>query len=586
VSAVLALLAALSLLAPAGVQDPAAPAAGLPQPALKVDPAEGEVGMVMHVNLSVDGEESADCSLIEVPSVPSARLTLVAGPQMSQTMGVINGHVTRSMRTEWDFELVPEQPGRLSVGPFRVNCRGAEIRSRTLSVPVRASPFPPDTVTLEVRSNASELWQGQVFALDVEASLDEAVADQLVQDGLELDLPWLTDCKGLLRLDVPEPQGDITRVRLTGYTDQLRMRVTRRSEGGHSRLQFTRTFLMLAVEPGEVHLPASRFSARLATEVRPTRDPFSLLGGRVNQVVRASTVDARSTGPVLTVRAPPADGRPPAYTNAVGHFKFTGAADPSTLRVGDTCTITLTVTGDGNIDFVKWPEFDVLKEDFRIFGKTPRKLPRTQVLEIQVSPKSERVTQVPELAFAFFDPDSGTYQSLSVGPFALSVQPGGNDGLATLESQTETLSSLETVRETLSLPSSGPPPGWLLALPGALALLAVEVAARRRSWRASHPDLVARRGARRRLDESLAQARDARDLAVAFGKFLSARLGGPPAGMSAEEAAARLADGALSAELREVIGRWEAASFGGAGLDLAAARRQAGQLAARVEAAT
>jgi hypothetical protein len=580
------LLAALSLLVPAGAQDPAAPAAGLPQPALSVQPNEGEVGMVMQVKLAVDGEESADCSLIEVPVVPNARLALVSGPQMSQSMGVINGHVTRSMRTEWLFELVPEQPGRLSVGPFRVNCRGAEIRSRTLSVPVRASPFPLDTVTLDVRSNTSELWQGQVFALDVEASLDDGVSDQVVSDGLELDLPWLTDCKGLMRLEVPEPQGDVARVRLAGYTDSLRMRAVRQTVAGKPRIILTRTFLMLAVDPGEVRLPTSRFSARIATETRPTRDPFSLLGGRTNEVVRASTVDARSNGPVLTVRAPPADGRPAAYTNAVGHFKFTGAADPSSLRVGDTCTITLTLTGDGNIDFVKWPEFDELKEDFRIFGKTPRKLPRTQVLDIQVSPKSERVTQVPELAFAFFDPDSGSYQSVSVGPFALSVQPGGSDGLATLESKTDTLSSLVTVREELPPPSSGPPAGWLFVLPSALVLLGVEMAARRRSWRTSHPGLVARRSARRRLDEALAQARDARDLAVAFGKFLSARLDGPPAGMSAEEAAARLADGALSAELREVIGRWEAASFGGAGLDLAAARRQAAQLAARVEAAT
>jgi hypothetical protein len=138
------------------------------------------------------------------------------------------------------------------------------------------------------------------------------------------------------------------------------------------------------------------------------------------------------------------------------------------------------------------------------------------------------------------------------------------------------------VRETL--PRSSGPPGWLLVLPGALVLLGAEVASRRR--RGARATRTRRRGARRRLDESPRRRATRRNLAVAFGKFLSARLGGPPSGMSAEDAAARLADGALSAELREVIGRWEAASFGGAGLDLAAARRQAGQLAARVEAAT
>jgi len=56
--------------------------------------------------------------------------------------------------------------------------------------------------------------------------------------------------------------------------------------------------------------------------------------------------------------------------------------------------------------------------------------------------------------------------------------------------------------------------------------------------------------------------------------------------MSAEEAGARLPDADLARELRAVVGQWEAASFGGAGLDLAAARRQAAALAARVESAT
>jgi len=579
----LGLLALLSPLARA--QDPA-PEGELPQVAMQLDPPEGEVGMNMQLRLSVAGEASADCQLLELPAVDGARLALLAGPTSSQSTLVVNGRVTRSLRTDWLLELVPERPGRLEVGPFSFNCRGAEIRSRVVPVSVRASTFARDTVTLQVRAADGELWQGQVFAIDVAATLDEKAAEQLVQDGLELDLPWLAEAPGLLRLEAPEPQGDLTRVRVAGYADSLRMRVARDTSGGRPRLVLTRTFLMLAVEPGEVQLPASRFSARLATEVRRLNDPFDWLNGRSSQVVRAATVDARAEGPRLFVRAPPAEGRPAGYTNAVGRFKLTGTASPTALRVGDTCTITLTLTGDGNVDFARWPEFDELKEGFRIFGKSQRKLPRTQVLDIQVSPKSERVTEVPALSFAAFDPASGRYEMHTVGPFPLSVSPGGADGLATLESPSDTLSSLETVREMLPEPASGPPPGWLLAAPGALVLLLSEVAARRRSWRARHPALVARRGARRRLDEALSGAREPRDLAAAFAKYLSARLGGPPAGLSAEEAAVRLSDAELARELCAVVGRWEAATFGGAGLDLGSARTQAEQLADRVEAAT
>jgi hypothetical protein len=273
--------------------------------------------------------------------------------------------------------------------------------------------------------------------------------------------------------------------------------------------------------------------------------------------------------------------------DAVGRFRFTGSADPTTLKVGETCTLLLSVAGDGNIDFLKWPAFGQLEQHFRIFGKTPRKLPRTQVLEIQVSPKDEFVTEVPALEFAFFDPASGRYETQSVGPWPLRVSPGGRDGVSiSLNTPTEALSSLATVRETLPEPSGGPPPAWALVLPGLALLGAVELLVRRRHWRENNPEQVARRAARRRLGEALEHVAGPRDLAVAFGKYLSARLGGPPAGMSAEDAAARLADASLARELREVVARWEAASFGGASLDLAAARAEAARLADRVEAVT
>jgi hypothetical protein len=303
-------------------------------------------------------------------------------------------------------------------------------------------------------------------------------------------------------------------------------------------------------------------------------------------VTRAAAVDARAPSVTLTVRGPPEQGRPHSFTNAVGRFRFSGTAAPTTLAVGDTCTITLSLSGAGNLDFVEWPEFDELAEGFRVFGKNEKKLAGVRVLELSVSPRNDRVTEIPALEFAAFDTEAGAYQVLSAGPFALSVRRGGSEGLATLESPAETLSSLETIRETLPDPGGRHWPPWLALLPGVLALLAVETGLRRAAWRRDNPQRVARRAARRNLDAALARARDAHDVARAFGKYLAARLDGPPAGLSAEEAAARIDDAELAAELRRVVAGWEAAVLGGSTMDLDQARAQAEALAARVEAGT
>jgi len=563
----------------------AAPRAQAPQITVVVDPPKGEVGRLMDVTLSVMGDAAADCQLVEpTPQPTGGRMQLVRGPINQQSQVMVNGRITRSTRTQWLLQLIPEKTGPLVIPPFRLLCSGREVQSRGVTVPISGSGPSSDAAELSVTASTDALWTGQVFTVEVTASLDEQLMErqQIVTNGLELDLPWLDGVPGLLRLDTPPPSGSVATVRLAGRRDALDMRVTRDVQA--HRLVLSRSIDMLATAPGSIELPAARFSVVLA-EVAPSRDVFGALFGE-QTYGRRSVVDARSAGPVLVVKGPPEEGRPSSYTNAVGRFRFTATASPTTLRVGDTCTLTLSLTGEGNLEFIEWPAFDELTHDFRLFGKTERKLPRTRVLEVQVSPKNERVTRVPTLELSAFDPDQGTFERLTVGPFDLTVLPGGADGLASLESPSDTLSSLETIREELPAPARAPLPFWIWMVPGALALLGVEAVVRRRQWRDRHPREIERRGARRRLDERLRSAGDVRDIAQAFGKFLSSRLDGPPAGLTAEEASARVRDPALASELRRVMNGWEASYLGGLSADVAAARAEAERLADSVEAGT
>jgi hypothetical protein len=569
---------------------PALQGASVPNIAVMIDPPSGEVGLVMDVTLSVSGEDSADCELQGIPEVEGGRLRMVQPASHSQSTVIVGGRVTRTLRTEWRFQFVPEQVGTLTIPPFRFDCRGSEASSRPIEIPVQASTLRSDAVDLQLFVSADDLWVGQIFNVDVRASIDEEYADKLVQGGLELDLPWLDGLPGMLRMDqAPPVGGQPIQILLAGRREPLEVRAARDNSGERPRIVFSRSLQMIATQAGEIALPESRFSVTIATEVRRDRDPFGSFfnGGDRMVVTRAATVDARAPGTSLVVRGPPDEGRPRGFTNAVGRFRFSGTAKPTTLDVGDTCTITLSLSGEGNLEFVEWPAFDELAAGFRVFGKEERKSSAVRTLELSVAPRNDRVTEIPALEFAAFDPDQGVYEVLRAGPFTLDVRRGGpNEGLVALEDPTETLNSLETIRESLPAPGGEPWPAWWLVLPGALALLFVETRMRRAAWREQNPHMVARRGARRALDQALAGAKDAHDVASAFAKFLSARLDGPPAGLGAEEAAERISDTALGDELRRTVSAWEAAYLGGAELDVAAARAQAEALASKVEAAT
>ncbi|MGQ0552661.1 MAG: BatD family protein [Planctomycetota bacterium] len=561
-----------------------------PQITVLVDPPSGEVGLLMTVLVSVSGEQGADCALLEAPTLNGGRLQLVQGPSTTISTVSTNGRISRSLRTEWRFHFVAEAAGDVIIPPFRLNCRGEEVLSQPVQVKVTGSGLPPNLVTLELRPSVTELWVGQVFLLDLVATLDDAWTAQVLNGSLELSLPWLDDSPGLMRIETPPPVGaDVREVSVLGRREPFALRAAREIIDGRPRITFRRTISLLATEAGRFTLPESRFSVKLVMETRPDRmgDPFGLFGDR-RIVTRAAVVDGVAPGPELHVLAPPVEGRPRSFTNAVGSFRLAGDASPRTLQVGETCTLTLSLSGEGNLDSVQWPAFDELAAGFRVFGKSERRVGRTRVLEIQISPKNERVTEIPALELGTFDTETQRYDTQVAGPFPLTVRPGGEDGLVTLETAEDALPGLETIREELPPAAGARWSPWLLCAPGGLAWLAALVVRRRAAWRERNATLLVARGALPQLEQRLAAASEVREVSLAFAKFLSARLGGPPAGLGGEEAAAFLAqrDADLAQHLRREVARWEAAWLGGAPLSCDEARQQALALARRVEGAT
>lgn len=577
-------LAVLALLGPEEVE---------PDISVDLTPERPEVGLVMSLVVTVSGAEGADCDLIEVPEVDGARIVFRGTPSTQRYDMSINGRVRSSLTTRWQFEMIPERAGSLVLPPIRFNCRGTELETAVRRLEVAESSLVDGLVTLDVVPSVRELWTGQVLELDVIATVHPDAEKLIPRGGLELILPWVSGVPGLHPRDIPNPNcRSVFPMPVNGGAADVPMCQTREITGGGSRLVLRTRVPMLATEAGLITLPDSRFSVRLVVESRRERDPF--FAGILNRSsvvpTRVLVTDGIARGAIITVNPTPVDGRPASFTNAVGSFSFAGSAQPTSLAVGESCTLKLSLRADDqdatNLDLVEWPAFDELLEDFRLFGKEESKAPGSRVLEFEISPKDARVTQIPMLEFGFFDTRSGAYETRTVGPIALDVEPGGDGGLTELTMPQEVLNDLESIRTELPAARTEGWPAW--GAPGlALLLLAlVELRSRGRAWKQRNPDKVVRRGARGVLDKALKEATGPAMVGAAFSRYLAARLNGPPGGLTANEAAERLTEDDLSAELVATVSRWEAAYLGGATLDLNAVRSEARALADKLEAVT
>jgi len=146
----------------------------------------------------------------------------------------------------------------------------------------------------------------------------------------------------------------------------------------------------------------------------PFSDPFFALpfGGLMEQ----HEIDVKSDPVSLEVKALPA-GAPPTFSGAVGSFSMTAEANPKRVQIGDPITIKAAISGRGNFDRMDAPELS----DERGWHKYPPSsnfkqdddvgISGTKTFELVVSP-NEKLTNVPPLAFSYFDPVKEKYVTL------------------------------------------------------------------------------------------------------------------------------------------------------------------------------
>jgi hypothetical protein len=172
----------------------------------------------------------------------------------------------------------------------------------------------------------------------------------------------------------------------------------------------------------------------LVENQRRSRDPF--FGGAFDGLFGRREV--RPTGvpmePLeLEVRPLPAEGRPAGFAGAVGQFEFDARVQPTELAAGEPVTVTLSLAGRGNLGLVSAPSLGandqlrvydakLITEEVDAAAASGRK-----VYEQVLIPRSASVTSLPAVAFSYFNPESGRYETIQRGPFTLRVSASSNE---------------------------------------------------------------------------------------------------------------------------------------------------------------
>ncbi|MFC1606933.1 BatD family protein [Candidatus Latescibacterota bacterium] len=146
----------------------------------------------------------------------------------------------------------------------------------------------------------------------------------------------------------------------------------------------------------------------------------------------ANRLQRLQTDPLTVMVKPlPQEGKPAGFSGAVGDYKIAASVNETTVKVGDVVTVTVAVSGRGNLDLVN----AIVPPDLSSFKMYDPKVSAMiknsgyivgggKTWEYILMPKFQGNITIEPFSLSFFDPVTKSYQTVSTQPIKLKVSPG------------------------------------------------------------------------------------------------------------------------------------------------------------------
>ena len=379
-------------------------------------------GVPIDIQVIVDGFDRDPEPAIDIPPVEGAIVKFVGiSPNVSSSIQIINGQMTRSERVRfiYRYRVIAERPGHLEIGPFGFEQGAKTARADAVRFDIQAVPTS-DEQRFRLVLPEGPLSVGQRLTVTLEWWLSEAFAQRLAGRRARVPLFDLVDRFTFEDVAMPGTKSMLL-VETAAGTLELPAAVRNATWHGEPYLVVTAQRTMIALKPGEVVIAPSSIITEEAT--RWSTDFF---GNRVPSGVRRMRVadEARA----LVFKSPPADGRPAGFSGAVGKgFSIEVSADRSVVQTGDPIRLTINIRGDAALNTISLPDLAASGLDARDF-KVPEG-PLAGIVEdgvkrfdVVVRVNNDEVTEIPPIAWSWFNPDLSRYETTESRPIAMSVR--------------------------------------------------------------------------------------------------------------------------------------------------------------------
>jgi hypothetical protein len=340
----------------------------------------------------------------ELPSLPNFR---VVSAGTSSSTQYINSQ--RSVSITHNFRLTPMNTGTFVIGRARVRANG--------------KTYSTQPITIEIQKPSGTTENKNAFVETLISRNKAYIGEQLVYTFL---LFHRVDAKNL-NLKLPFDKAWFRKEKLGEPKTYIKVL---------NGLQYHVQELSMALFPlrtGRHEIPSAVIDLDLLYQAqgRSRRDPFGqffndpFFGRRTqaeHKILRSK--------PLSVEILPLPDGAPKEFDNLIGQFYISANLGKNNLEVGDTTTLTVTISGKGNVQDISLKE-PAIKNHFKIYPDKPEfqqtvqnnQITGKKIFKFALVPLEAGKRTIPKILLPYFDSEKSRYRVAETQPISLNIKP-------------------------------------------------------------------------------------------------------------------------------------------------------------------
>lgn len=362
---------------------------------------------------------------------------VIGGPftSTSSSVQIINGSVSRTNTQTFSYHLRAIKEGNFTIPQASVTVDRKRITSEPCEINVVASANGNSSYSGKSTGSTTQTsdTSKEVFLEAIPSKKKVYVGEQLMLTYRlfytlpisQLSVSKAPSYSGFWTKDVTDNKGSLQQS--STMRDGVQYNVATLQE----MVLFPQKAGTLTIEPLDITCLAQVRQQRNRSQgYDPFEDFFGDVLGTSYTNVRK---DIKSQPITIEVEPLPTANRPNSFKGAVGQFTFTSKIDKNELKVNEAFTMTLTVSGKGNIELLELPH-PVFPPDFEVYDPKITSSVKDNALGISGSKKAEYIViprvsgdfNLEEIEFSYFNPNLGKYETLNSASQIISVSKGEN----------------------------------------------------------------------------------------------------------------------------------------------------------------